>query len=523
MNTFLNEEAIATTRKSMTHLQNMKPEVFVKWLKTVKYETKGIISNYKTSLKADGLGYRFGKDESGKIFVEGSRTGIITDSGSFSNFARNNNRSNDIIIRAIHYDAMLELFKSADFMKALPADTKVICEILYNPLASEEANGLTFVSVKYDKNKLGKKMSIVLIDVLYANSGKSREDSEDIKNALYKLSDDEIKIINPKLKMGSIDVNAIIDPVAILDDSALLTLKSRKAVDKEAKENILSIIQKTKDELTEYLLKHPDIENKFLLGPELEGIVMDIPDVGTFKVVDPAFKMSKSYPIKAKKEVELFLGRLQPPHLGHKKNIDAMKNPVIGIVRGTKSGLDKTRNPLEVDYQISLIKKFAPNAIIKVFPDGFLPFIISSLRQEGLEVVTILAGSDRIDSYKQSIVSFNKKLPDDRKIEAEFKEIARDDKDISATKIRSAIRTGDKEFYQDNVPKELWGEFEKLQSLMKESYLSFSDWLLQEDGEIAMDNTTNSTGNLEVAIEPINKKTIRRKRRKSFLHFMNKT
>lgn len=521
MNMFL-EEVSATTRKSMAHLSAMKPEEFVKWLKTVKSTTNGIISNYKTSLKCDGLGYRFGKDESGKIFVEGSRTGPIFDSGSFSNFARNNNRSNDVIIRAMHYDDMLELFKSADFMKVLPNDTKVICEILYNPLASEEANGLTFVSVKYDKNKLGKKMSIVLIDILYSSSGKRREDSEDIKNELYKFSDDEIKIIDPKLKMGTIDVNGIIDTVAILDDSALVTLKSRKAIDKTAKENILSIIQKTKDELTEYLLKHPDIEDKFKLGDELEGIVIDIPDIGTFKVVDPAFKMSKSYPPKAKKEVELFLGRLQPPHLGHKKNIDAMKNPVIGIVRGSKSGLDKTRNPLEIDYQISLIKKFAPNAIIKVFADGFLPFIISSLRQEGLEVVAILAGSDRISSYKQSIVSFNKKLPDDRKIETKFKEIARDEKDISATKIRTAIRSGDKEFYQDNVPKELWGEFEKLQALLKESYLSFSDWLFEE-GEVASDGVTNSTGNLEVAIEPLNKKIIRRKRKKSFPHFMNKT
>ncbi len=478
MNMF-SEEVVVTARKSMIHLQNMKPEIFIGWLKKVKKEAGGVISDYNISLKCDGLGYRFGRNESGKIFVEGSRTGPIFDSGAFSNFAKSNNRPDDVIIRAMHYDDMLELFKRADFMKSLPNDTKVICEILYNPLASEEANSLTFVSVKYDKSKLGSLISIVLIDILYASTGLKREDNEKIMEDLYKQSNNEIKIINPKLKMNNIDVNGIIDTVATLDDSVIPLLKSRKAVDKEAKENILNIIQKAKDELTDHLLKHPGIEDKFKLGPEIEGIVVDIPDIGTYKIVDPVFKISKSYPPKASKPVELFLGRLQPPHLGHKKNIDSMKNPVIGIVRGSKSGQDKERNPLELDYQIELIKKFAPQAIIKVFPDGFLPFIVSSLRQEGLEVISIYAGTDRINSYQQSITSFNKKLPDDRKINVEFEEIARGNEDISATKVREFLRKGNETEFRKSVPKELWGEFNKLSKIVNEEtqFLSFRNWL----------------------------------------------
>ncbi len=478
MNMF-SEEVAVTTRKSITHLQNMKPIEFVNWLKTVKRDAKGILSNYKTSLKIDGLSYRFGRDAAGKIFVEGGRTGIITDSGAFSHFAKTNNRPDSVIARAYHYDDMLEVFKRADCMKVLPNNTKVICEILYNPLAEEDSTGLTFVSVKYDKSKLGSLMTIIPIKIVNADNGGVRDDSDDILSKLYKQSNSEIKIIDPTLSMGIIDINAIIDTIETLDDSALTIIKSRKAIDKIAKENILNIIQKAKDELTDYLLKHPEISDIYRLGNEIEGIVVDIPDIGTYKIVDPVFKISKSYPPKASKPVELFLGRLQPPHLGHKKNIDSMKNPVIGIVRGSKSGQDKERNPLELDYQIELIKKFAPQAIIKVFPDGFLPFIVSSLRQEGLEVISIYAGTDRINSYQQSITSFNKKLPDDRKINVEFEEIARGNEDISATKVREFLRKGNETEFRKSVPKELWGEFNKLSKIVNEEtqFLSFRNWL----------------------------------------------
>ena len=493
--TMFSEEVSTTTRQSMIHIQNMKPVEFVNWLKTVKREANGILKNYKTSLKIDGLGYRFGKDENGRIFVEGSRTGAITDSGAFSHYAKTNNRPDSVIARAYHYDDMLEVFKRANCTKVLPNNTKVICEILYNPLAEEDSTGLTFVSVKYDKSKLGSLMTIIPIKIVNADDGKPRDDSNEILRELYKESNDEIKIVDPTLSMGSIDINAIIDTLETLDDSALTIIKSRKAIDKVAKENILNIINKAKEDFVAHLLKHPDIVDKFRLGPELEGITLDIPDKGTFKLIDPAFKLSKSFPAKGKEEVELFLGRLQPPHLGHKKNIDRMKNPIIGIVRGEKSSQDKERNPIPLDYQVELIKKIAPNAAVKVFGDGFLPFIISAMRTDGLEIVKVFAGTDRIKSYEQAVKSFNKKIPEDRQMDITFIEIERDDSDVSATKVRKFLRTGDEAGYRNSVPKELWNEFSKLQDVMKESkILSFKMWLSEEGGI----GSTNVTSNIEI-------------------------
>lgn len=491
MNIF-SEEVLTTTRKSMTHLQQMKPEDFVDWLKTIKREAKGILSNYKTTLKCDGLGYRFGKDDTGRVFVEGSRTGPVFDSGAFSHFAKTNGRPDSVITRAYHYDDMLELFKRADFIKVLPNNTKVICEILYNPLAEEDSTGLTFVSVKYDKSKLGSLMTIIPISILNANDSKVRDDSDDILAKLYKQSNNEIRIVNPILSMNNIDINGIINTIETLDDSALITIKSRKAADKIAKENILNVINKAKEEFVAYMLKHPGIEDKFQLGTEIEGITLDIPEKGTFKLIDPAFKATKNFPPKGKIEAELFLGRLQPPHLGHKKNIDRMKNPIIGIVRGEKSSQDKERNPISVDYQMELIRKIAPDATIKIFADGFLPFIISAMRGDDLEIVKVFAGTDRIKSYEQTIKSFNKKIPEDRQMDIEFVEIERGSGDVSATKIRSAIRSGDEAEYRNSVPKELWNEFSKLRDIMKESnILSFKMWL-SEEGESIVTNVTNN-------------------------------
>ncbi|MGB9591298.1 MAG: hypothetical protein ACPL1K_02135 [Candidatus Kryptoniota bacterium] len=291
---FLKEEVAATTRQGITHLQDMKPEEFIGWIKSVK-AAGGVLSNYKTVMKIDGLGARFGRAANGQPFFEGSRTGPIFDSGAFSAYAIAKGASDEIVLRARHYDDMLEIFKSASFMKVIPNDTKVVCEIFYNPMAKDEGDGITFVTVKYDKSKLGSLMSIMPYTVLQASTGLEHPRKEEILNALYKESNETIRIINPNLKMHSIDVSGIIDTVSTLEDGALEVIKSRKAADKEAKQNILAIIQKAKDELASYLLAHPGIEGKFKLGQNIEGIVIHINNK-PYKITTDEFKATKRKP-----------------------------------------------------------------------------------------------------------------------------------------------------------------------------------------------------------------------------------
>ena len=290
-------DVVETRRSNMVHFQDMKPIEFINFLREIKDTMGGKLTDLKTVMKVDGLGYRFGRDRNGRIFVEGSRTGPIFDDKAFSTYAKEHSIDPEVIARAEHYDDILSLFKNQSFMRVVPDDRKVVCEIFYNPMAVESETGITFVTVEYDKTKLGKMMTILPYNVTVASTGDPAPDEQRIINDLLSQSNSDIKILNPRLKMGTIDINAFIDPVLSLGPNAINVLISRKAVDKPSKEIILGVINKAKDELAEYLLDHPEIVGKYNLGPNIEGIVLHIRGK-VFKITTPEFKSK----IAAKKD-----------------------------------------------------------------------------------------------------------------------------------------------------------------------------------------------------------------------------
>ena len=80
-------------------------------------------------------------------------------------------------------------------------------------------------------------------------------------------------------------------------------------------------------------------------------------------------------------------------------------------------------------------------------------FTLMNKFQDNINV--IIAGTDRVKGYETQI----KRNPD-----LKIKEIKRHDSDISATKIIGKI--SDEEYFQNNVPKELHGMYNKI----KETY-----------------------------------------------------
>lgn len=284
------EEVAASTRQNMLHLQKMKDEEFIEFMKSVKNVMGGKLKNLSVSLKVDGAGARFGKDANGRPFFEGSRTGPIFEPKAFSTHAKSKGASEEVLLRAGHYDDVWDIVTSSDFLKMLPNNTKVICELFYNPMGEATEDGIKFVNVAYDKSKLGKTMTIVPFKVIVASTGQEHADSDKIIKKLYSMSNDDVKFIDPNLSTsGDINVQAFIDPIASLDNKALEVLKSRKAEDKFAKENIKQIIQNVKDALAEYILNHESILDKFKLGNDIEGLVLNI-DGKMIKVTTPEFK-----------------------------------------------------------------------------------------------------------------------------------------------------------------------------------------------------------------------------------------
>lgn len=289
---FLAEEVIASKRKSLVHLQQMKPIEFIEWAKGVDADTGGTLKNLNVTLKVDGLGARFGKDSEGQFFFEGSRTGPIFKEKSFSAHAKSKGSKDEVIARAAHYDDMFDLLKVAAITKAVPAGAKVVCEIFYNPIGTHTAGSSVFVSIKYDTAKLGKVMTIVPITVLDASSGEEHDDRDAIMKKIYAASSNDVKVIDPSLKSKMIDIKAQIKDVVKYGDAEIELLQSRKAVDKPAKEALIAALQNAKDALAQYLLDHPGIEGKDKLGKDIEGLVMNV-NGSPVKVTTQDFKDKK--------------------------------------------------------------------------------------------------------------------------------------------------------------------------------------------------------------------------------------
>lgn len=171
-----------------------------------------------------------------------------------------------------------------------------------------------------------------------------------------------------------------------------------------------------------------------------------------------------SVPVQQKKPVDVFIGRTNPPHLGHKKIIDMMNNPVIILVKGAKSSQDKDRNPLPEKYQIQLLKKLSPKAKIIVASAGYLPAIFIELREMGLEPKTLLAGDDRMKGYQGQINGINKKLDSDKQFNMSYKLTPRV---TSATIVRKALKDDDISTFEKNMPKEFYKEYSKMRKYVK--------------------------------------------------------
>jgi hypothetical protein len=283
-----------TKRQNIPHLQNMHPIVFLRWMRSLK--TQGYcISNVKTVMKVDGLGARFGKDSQGQVFIEGSNTMPIFDSGEFVKFTLSKTTNPKSIERAMHYEDMFNLIRTSDFINNIPNNTKIVCEIFYNPMAEVCEDGIIFVNVKYDKSKLGSVMTILPYTVLNAETGLEYHNQFSVLKELYNESSNIIKFINPNLKCNTIDMKPFVDRVLSLPDDVELVITSRKKEHLLLKLQLMNTIQIIKNELCDYLLDHCAIEGKYKLGPEIEGIVMHLPDdtdIFPYKITTPKFKQT---------------------------------------------------------------------------------------------------------------------------------------------------------------------------------------------------------------------------------------
>lgn len=118
-------------------------------------------------------------------------------------------------------------------------------------------------------------------------------------------------------------------------------------------------------------------------------------------------------PIMQKLKAAAFIGRIQPPHIGHYKVINEMvktirsynkdnptakleTTPLIVIIRGKKSSKNLKRNPLDSETIIKIMKASGLIDSKAIFIEANSAFdAFKRIRTSGFEPILIFGGSDR--------------------------------------------------------------------------------------------------------------------------------
>ena len=176
---------------------------------------------------------------------------------------------------------------------------------------------------------------------------------------------------------------------------------------------------------------------------------------------------------KGKKPVNMFVGRFQPFTLGHVKVFEKMYKEnglpvVVYMVRGGKA--DPEKRPFDEDMQQAMFAKMKKQYPFLeasfVVPNGAIDTMFAAARP-AYEPMMWGYGTDRKKSYGSMI---NKQsYRDDLGVDPSFKgfEIKRGAENISASKVRNALKIDDEKTFKKMTPKSIHKFYKPLQDIMQ--------------------------------------------------------
>jgi len=176
---------------------------------------------------------------------------------------------------------------------------------------------------------------------------------------------------------------------------------------------------------------------------------------------------------QGKKKVNMFVGRFQPFTLGHVKVFEKMykengKPVVVFLVRGKNN--DSEKRPFDEEIQQAMFAKmakqypFLETAI--VVPNGSIDTMFAAARP-AYEPVMWGYGTDRKKSYGAMIDK--QSYRDQLGVDPDFKgyEIFRTDDNISASKVRNALKIDDEKTFKKMTPKSIHSFYKPLQNILE--------------------------------------------------------
>ena len=196
-----------------------------------------------------------------------------------------------------------------------------------------------------------------------------------------------------------------------------------------------------------------------------------VKDRTTPKVINEALNVPHKE--KGKKPVNMFVGRFQPFTLGHVKVFEKMYKEnglpvVVYMVRGGKP--DPEKRPFDEEMQqamFSKMKKQYPFLEASfVVPNGAIDTMFAAARP-AYEPMMWGYGTDRKKSYGAMI---NKQsYRDELGVDPSFKgfEIKRGAENISASKVRNALKIDDEKTFKKMTPKSIHKFYKPLQTIMQ--------------------------------------------------------
>ena len=176
---------------------------------------------------------------------------------------------------------------------------------------------------------------------------------------------------------------------------------------------------------------------------------------------------------KGKKPVNMFVGRFQPFTLGHVKVFEKMYKEnglpvVVYMVRGGKP--DPEKRPFDESMQQAMFAKMKKQYPFLeasfVVPNGAIDTMFAAARP-AYEPMMWGYGTDRKKSYGAMI---NKqRYRDELGVDPSFKgfEIKRGEENISASKVRNALKIDDEKSFKKMTPKSIHKFYKPLQDIMQ--------------------------------------------------------
>jgi cytidyltransferase-like protein len=246
--------------------------------------------------------------------------------------------------------------------------------------------------------------------------------------------------------------------------------KNRKSSTNLLSEEIVKIINMHIDTIKDKINVVPT-ENEVLdFKTFLKKSTIENEDSNVFEnQTNEALSLKEKNP--GKEKVNIFVGRFQPFTLGHIKVLEAIykKNNlpvVVMIVRGSKP--DPERRPFDEKLQMKMFKGMQKE--YKFLKDAFIvssaaPDVLFNSLRPTYEPVLWGAGTDRIKSYQGMIDRYRKEL--NAGDDFNTFEIHRTDENISASKVRDAIKNNNLDNFKEWTPKGVWSLFDEMHKILK--------------------------------------------------------